>query len=108
MMIKKLLLAPLFCFLIGPLLAQEYRTNYDDSTLGQQGPFTLMPFNRWVQSAGKVITYGDPLLENHTLDFAVLPDSNHMVVEDRYGIAVLDIQSQQILHRWSFRTDPPT
>lgn len=95
-------------FSSGALLAQQpsaYHTTYDDSTLQQQGPFTLMPFNRLVQSAGKVVTYGDPLAENHTLDFAVLPDRRHIAVEDRYGIAVLDVRTQQIIHRWTFRTD---
>jgi YVTN family beta-propeller protein len=111
MMQKKLLISFQFFFLLNTLLAQEttsYRTSYDDSTLQQQSPFTLMPFNRLIQSAGKVVSYGDPQLENHALDFAVLPDSTHIVVEDRYGIAVLDIQTQQIIHRWSFSADPST
>ena len=79
----------------------SYHTPYDDSTLGQQGPFTLMPFNRLVQSAGDVVTFGDPRQENHALDFALLPDGRHMAVEDRLGIAVLDIATRQIVHRWS-------
>lgn len=95
-------------FFSGALPAQQptpYHITYDDSTLQQQGPFTLMPFNRLVQSAGKVVTYGDSLSENHALDFTILPDSQHIVVEDRYGIAVLDVRTQQIVHRWTFRTD---
>lgn len=109
MMPKKTLIAVIFFFSIGHLFGQQaasYRNRYDDSTLHQGGPFTLMPFNRLIQSAGKVITYGDPQLENHTLDFTILPDSGHIVVEDRYGIAVLDIYTQQIIHRWSFRAAP--
>jgi YVTN family beta-propeller protein len=68
----------------------------------QRDPLALMPFNRLVQSAGKVVTYGNPEYENHTLDFAVLPGSKYLAVEDRYGVAVLDIRTQQIKHRWSF------
>jgi hypothetical protein len=49
----------------------QYRTTYDDSDLQAQGPFTLMPFNRMVASAGAVVTFGDPKLENHALDLAV-------------------------------------
>ncbi len=95
-------------FNMSSLLAQQaasYHTKYDDSTLQQQGPLTWMPFNRLVQSAGKVVTYGDSRLENHALDFAVLPGGKNIAVEDRYGISVLDIQTQQIKHRWSFEDD---
>ena len=108
MMFKKALIFLFFLFFMGVVNAQKpgsYRTGYDDSTLQQEGPFTLMPFNRLVRSAGQVVTYGDPSLENHTLDFAILPDSQHIVVEDRYGIAVLEVASRQIVHRWSFRDD---
>ena len=106
MMFKKPLFFLFFLFFIGAVHAQRsdsYRTSYDDSTLQQQGPFTMMPFNRLVQSAGQVVTYGDPSQENHTLDFAILPDSQHLVVEDRYGIAVLEVAGRQIVQRWSFR-----
>ena len=89
------------------LCAQEpsagYRTKYDDGTLQQQGPGTQMPFNRWVKSAGEVITFGDPKQENHALDFSLLPDGRHVAIEDRMGVAVLDIASRQIVHRWTYR-----
>src|SRR5882757_6332510 len=90
------------------LLAQptrSYHTNYDDSTLQMNGPLTLMPFNRLVQSAGKVVTYGDPKLENHALDFTILPGEKNIAVEDRYGIAILDVLTQQIKDHWSFTQD---
>lgn len=64
-----------------------------------------MPFNRLVQSAGKVVTYGDQKMENHALDFAILPGEKNIAVEDRYGIAVLDVNTQQIKHRWTFVGD---
>jgi DNA-binding beta-propeller fold protein YncE len=95
----------------GGLFAQQtdpYRTMYDDSTLQQQGPLTLMPFNRLVESAGEVVTYGDPAQENHALDFAVLPGGKSIAVEDRYGIAVLEIGTRQIRYRWSFDKDAST
>ena len=88
--------------------AGSYRTTYDDSTLDMAGPMTLMPFNRLVRSAGNVVTYGDSSQENHCLDFAVLPDGQHMAVEDRYGIAVLDVHTQLLRHRWSFTEDRKT
>jgi YVTN family beta-propeller protein len=95
-------------FPVSGLFGQQltpYHTPSDDSTLQQSGPLTLMPFNRQVRSAGQVITYGDPSQENHSLDLTLLPDGNHIAVEDRYGIAVLDAQTQQINQRWSFEGD---
>lgn len=62
-----------------------------------------MPYNRLAQSAGTVLTYGDPRLENHTLDVTQLPGGTQVVVEDRYGIAVVDRLVRSIVYRWSFR-----
>jgi DNA-binding beta-propeller fold protein YncE len=81
---------------------KNLRTHYDDSTLDQLGEHTLMPFNRWVRSAGDVVRFGDPRQENHALDFAVLPDSQHIVLEERYGIDVLDVRTRQLTAKWSF------
>lgn len=95
-------------FGVSSLFAQQtnpYHSPFDDSTLQQSDPLTVMPFNRLVQSAGKVVSFGDPALENHCLDFAQLPGGKYMVVEDRYGIAVFDLQTQQIKQRWSFQDD---
>jgi YVTN family beta-propeller protein len=95
-------------FPVSGLLGQQstpYHSPSDDSTLQQNDRLTIMPFNRQVRSAGQVITYGDPGVENHSLDLAILPDGNHIAVEDRYGIAVLDVQTQQIRQRWSFEDD---
>ncbi|HWB94478.1 MAG TPA: alkaline phosphatase family protein [Puia sp.] len=103
-MIHKFLLIIFFIFSIGRLSAQSsFRTMYADSTLEQKGPFTLMPFNRWIKSAGDVVTFGDPRQENHALDFALLPDGRHVAVEDRMGVAILDIASERIVGRWTFR-----
>lgn len=103
MMFKRVLLLLLVVAPFASAFAQ--RTIYDDSTLHQGGPFTLMPYNRWLSSAGKVVTFGDPRQENHALDFAVLPDSQHIAIEDRYGVAVLDLATQQIIKRWTFVGD---
>jgi YVTN family beta-propeller protein len=107
---KKALVFPLL-LAANTLFAQKsesYRIAYDDSTLQQQGPFTLMPFNRLVHSAGEVVTFGDPRQENHALDFALLPDNKHLAVEDRFGIAILDLATRQIVHRWGMRDSSAT
>lgn len=62
----------------------------------------LMPYNRLVASAGKVVLFGDPRLENHTLDVALL-GSSMLVIEDRYGIALLDRKTNALTERWTFR-----
>jgi len=63
----------------------------------------LMPYNRLVASAGKVIFYGDPRLENHTLDVVLIPGSSQLVIEDRYGIALMDRSTDTLADRWTFR-----
>lgn len=108
---KKAFVLPLLLLTAATVFAQKsdpYRIPYDDSTLEVQGPLTFMPFNRLVRSAGKVVSFGDPRLENHALDFAVMPDGRHMAVEDRYGVAILDLSTQEIVQRWSMRDVPAT
>lgn len=61
-----------------------------------------MPYNRLIHSAGKVITYGNPDLENHALDLTVLPDKKYIAIEDRYGIAIFDAKTNMIKTRWMF------
>jgi len=100
-----------FCFLlfIGIAFGQEagsFRTAYDDSTQGRRGAHTVMPYNRWIKSAGEVLRFGDPSQENHALDFAILPDSQHLVLEERYGVDVLDTRSHKWVAHWNFVNDP--
>jgi YVTN family beta-propeller protein len=106
---SRLIFTFLFFVMCGSLAAQEgsrFRAGYEDSTLMEGGAFTLMPFNRLVRSAGEVVTFGDPKQENHALDFSVLPDGRHVAVEDRYGIAVVDARTREVVQRWTYRDDP--
>ena len=75
---------------------------FEGSSLQSNPAYTVMPYNRMIKSAGKVITYGDPRLENHALDVCVLPGKKSIVIEDRYGIAVADIKTQSVMARWGF------
>ncbi len=86
---------------------KTYRHSSDDSSLATVAPFTMMPYNRLIQSAGKVVTYGNPQLENHTLDLCILPGNKFIAVEDRYGIAVLDTKTQLLKYRWAFEENAP-
>ena len=84
---------------------RAYRHRADKRVLNEKSPL-IMPYNRLTQSAGTVLSYGDPKLENHTLDLAVLPGEQQLVIEDRYGIAILDRASQKIVQRWAFSSAP--
>lgn len=77
-------------------------TTATEKLLYLKGQYMEMPYNRLIQSAGKVLTYGHPDLENHTLDLATMPGKKNIVVEDRFGIAILDTKTEKIITRWSF------
>ncbi|HVZ55762.1 MAG TPA: alkaline phosphatase family protein [Chitinophagaceae bacterium] len=64
----------------------------------------VLPYNRILHSAGDVIRFGDPAEENHSLDIAPLGDSaSHLaVVEERYGIYILDVRQKKILTSWTY------
>lgn len=82
-----------------PVFAQKHSSNPNPGLYANQA---VMPYHRIIQSAGKVITFGDSSLENHALDVCALPGKNFLAVEDRYGIAVLNSRTQSIVARWQF------
>lgn len=65
-----------------------------------------LPYNRVIRSAGTVVRYGKPELENHALDVALLPVPDLAVIEDRYGISTLNIHDKKISNRWSYSDMP--
>jgi len=75
---------------------------YDDSTLNNSILPVLMPYNRLIDPAGKVISFGDPDMENHSMDVKPVPGTNLLAIEDRYGIALVDAQKQAIVARWTY------
>src|SRR5215218_5096151 len=70
----------------------SYKSPYDDTTLAIDNSTILLPYNRFIDPAGTVLRFGKVSLENHSLDLALLPASNQMVVEDRYGLAFIDYE----------------
>ena len=78
---------------------------YDDSTLRQTQLPVLMPYNRIIQPAGSVVQYGDGAQENHSLDARIIPGTNLLAVEDRYGIAVVDTKKGEVAARWTYSSD---
>ncbi len=61
-------------------------SNYDDTTLTVDN-----------DPAGTVIRFGNPSLENHSLDCVLIPEQHTLVVEDRYGIAFVDVIANKLL-----------
>ncbi|RKD87817.1 alkaline phosphatase family protein [Mangrovibacterium diazotrophicum] len=76
---------------------------YDDSTLNRSQLPVMMPYNRIIDPAGKVISFGDPALENHSLDLQPISGTNQYAVEDRYGIAILDADKTEIIARLAYK-----
>lgn len=105
-MINRLLPVLLCLVLALPAPAQQraHRHPSDKRTLAEPtkaGIPTAMPYNRLIDAAGTAVFFGDPKLENHALDLTSLPGGNQLVIEDRYGIAVLDRATRKISYRWS-------
>lgn len=108
MSILSKLLVLFFCITPTLFFGQKkdhYQHESDQLKLDESTP-QLMPYNRMIASAGKVLTYGEPRLENHTLDAALLPGNTQLAIEDRFGIAILDRRSQTIIARWEINKDP--
>ncbi|MGZ3762965.1 MAG: bifunctional YncE family protein/alkaline phosphatase family protein, partial [Mucilaginibacter sp.] len=80
-------------------------STYDDSTLRQTQLPVLMPYNRIIQPAGSVVQYGDGAQENHSLDARIIPGTDLLAVEDRYGIAVVDTKKGEVTARWTYSSD---
>lgn len=83
----------------------EYYHPIDDSTLARNELPVLMPYNRIINPAGTSIRFGDRELENHSLDAKFIDGTDIIVVENRYGIVLLDAASKKIISKWSFQDD---
>ncbi|MGI8634184.1 MAG: hypothetical protein ACR2KZ_02150, partial [Segetibacter sp.] len=81
---------------------QGYHSYYDDTTLAVDNKSILMPYNRFIDPAGTVVRFGNPTLENHSLDCALLPDGNTLAVEDRYGLAFIDVKVNKLLYHLDY------
>ncbi|HYW33796.1 MAG TPA: YncE family protein, partial [Balneolaceae bacterium] len=80
----------------------RYRMGYDDSTLAKNTLPLLMPYNKIINPAGKVIRYGDPDLENHALNCTFDPKQKYLAVIDRYGLAMINPNSNAIIDRLDY------
>jgi YVTN family beta-propeller protein len=76
--------------------------NYDNQTLYSETSPYLMPYNRIIDGVGTSVNFGNPDYENHSLDLAMIPNSDLMVVEDRFGVAVFNTKSKVLINRWEY------
>jgi YVTN family beta-propeller protein len=83
---------------------QEYFTSYEKNTLAGNDLPVLMPYNRWVDPAGRQVYFGDKELENHALDCAVSPDGKWIAIEGRYSIVILDPENKKIISRFVLKS----
>jgi YVTN family beta-propeller protein len=78
---------------------------YDDSTLNRHILPVLMPYNRIIDPAGTVISFGDAADENHSMDVKLIPGTKFIAVEDRYGITIIDTTIKKVSTRWVYKQD---
>ena len=79
-----------------------YHSPYDSRTLEKDNSPILMPYNRVVDPAGTVIHFGNPSQENHSLDCVLLPDEKVLAVEDRYGLALFNVEGKKLLYHLDY------
>jgi YVTN family beta-propeller protein len=75
---------------------QNYLREKNLGKIQMHDSISMMPFNRLIRSAGNVIRFGNPAYENHALDIVAIPATELVVVEDRYGIFVMNLQGKRI------------
>jgi YVTN family beta-propeller protein len=66
----------------------------------------VLPYNRVIQSAGTVLRYGKPSLENHAMDVASLNNKKLVVVQERYGFFIVNIDENKIIDHFYFNDYP--
>jgi hypothetical protein len=81
---------------------QAYHSFYDDSTmLARTGPI-LLPYNRYIDPAGAMVTFGIRDNESHALDGVLLPDGHTLAVEERFGIAFINTNTNELISYWEY------
>lgn len=86
--------------------ATDYHSAYDDTTLTVDNASVLMPYNRFIDPAGTILRFGKISLENHSLDCVLSPDGKTLIVEDRYGLAFIDVNSNKLLYHLDYSNEP--
>ena len=61
-----------------------------------------MPYNRYIDPVGTVVRFGNPDKECHALDCVLLPDGRTLAVEERFGLAFINIETNQLSAYWEY------
>ena len=86
---------------INILFAQDYFITSRDPS----APIEL-PYDRFIQPAGKQILFGDNELENHALDCAISPDGFWLAVQERSSIVIISINEPKIVFTYFLKDFP--
>lgn len=86
-------------FICSPFLGLG-QANYPNATAARQKKAVVMPYNRTLQPAGKIIRYGSTDNENHALDAVLVPGAHLLVVEDHNGLAFIQTRQQKLISRF--------
>lgn len=78
---------------------------YDDSTLNNNVLPVLMPFNRIISPAGRVISWGNKNMEQHSLDVKLIPGTDWLAVEEKNGIVIIDTKKEAVVAKWNYGDD---
>ena len=91
------------------IASNVYHSSYDDRTMNpMDSGMLMMPYNRFIDQAGSVVRFGNPDVENHSLDAVMLKDGKTLAVEDRFGMALIDVVSQKVIYRFEYKDDKLT
>lgn len=75
------------------------QANHPNAAATRQKKPVLMPYNRTLQPAGRVIRYGHNDQENHALDAVLVPGTQLLVVEDHNGLAFIQTRQKKLIFR---------
>lgn len=76
---------------------KRYNSEYDSKKISPENIPLLLPYNRWIDPAGKSVSFGNPGLENHALDLAISPDEKWLAVEGRYEVIIMSVQLGKVV-----------
>lgn len=84
-------------FIAALVLVSAYAQSQDLSVklLPNSRQFEI-PYNRLIQPAGTLVTFGDASIENHALDAALSPDGKWLAVEERFSIVFISTSNKMV------------
>jgi YVTN family beta-propeller protein len=84
-------------FLIITLFSVSCLAQQANITIPSSSRMTQLPWNRLIQPAGTQIVFGNPVLENHSLDAALSPDGKWLAIEERYSIVIISTETNNVV-----------